>query len=287
MIESAEHVGQSTDTPTSPESSQGFSGNPAPQSELSQQSSAPQITELDKLEKFKYEGREWTPAELKKAILRQQDYTQKMQGFSKERQTFESERKFAENLYADLKHVQNNPALASEFVKVYPQKYHAYLREVLSSTSGTASQQQPQNQNAMNPELIELMSTVNELKGKFTEQEVAKNESFINTTIESLSQKYPDAIQKLVIAEVYDYLQKNPKAQATDAKLWEDTFKSVDAEMKGHWKQRYGEMVKKQTQANAKARDVESGGGTIGQAPQKFKSIRDVTNHAVKQLKDS
>ena len=65
---------------------------------------------------------------------------------------------------------------------------------------------------------------------------------------------------------------------------WENAFKTADLEMKDLIKTKYGDLVKKQTQVNNKSRDVESGGGTLGRAPQKFKSLSDVTNFAVKDL---
>jgi hypothetical protein len=95
-------------------------GNDSPsaqQSEAAPESTPQTVAELDKLEKFKFEGQEYTPQELKNAILRQSDYTRKTQEFSQER-------RFYDNLQADLRSVRSNPALAAEFRRTYPEKFH-------------------------------------------------------------------------------------------------------------------------------------------------------------------
>ena len=54
--------------------------------------------------------------------------------------------------------------------------------------------------------------------------------------------------------------------------------------MKDFVKAKYGNLVKPQTEANNKSRDVDSGGGTIGRAPKKFSNFGDITKHAVRDL---
>lgn len=234
------------------------------------------IYELEKLSKFKYQGQELTPKDLEAMILRQKDYTQKTQALSKERESFQSEQKFYENLYHDLNNVKNNPELANEFIKVYPEKFHSYLKQVLG--------QNDQTQNAQNqkPQFdVDTAARLQKLESFYYEQEVAKNTQEINSTVDKLSQKYPDALPELAISRVYEAYNRG---EQITPEAWEHAFKTADAEMKNLIKTKYGDMVKKQTEVNNKSRDVDSGGGTIGRAPQKFKSLADVTKYAVKDL---
>jgi len=234
------------------------------------------IYELEKLSKFKYQGQELTPKDLEAMILRQKDYTQKTQALSKERESFQSEQKFYENLYHDLNNVKNNPELANEFIKVYPEKFHSYLKQVLG--------QNDQTQNAQNqkPQFdVDTAARLQKLESFYYEQEVAKNTQEINSTVDKLSQKYPDALPELAISRVYEAYNRG---EQITPEAWENAFKTADAEMKNLIKTKYGDMVKKQTEVNNKSRDVDSGGGTIGRAPQKFKSLADVTKYAVKDL---
>ncbi len=249
------------------------------------QDQAPSLTELDKLERFKYQGQEWTPKDLEKAILRQKDYTQKTQQIAEERKQIESlkaEEKFYVNLAADLRLIEKNPNLASEFIKVYPQKFHSYLKQVLQDN------RQAQPSQGQQPSYdVDVMSELQQMRSFIHKQEVEKNTVEINSLVDKYSKTYPDAIPELAIGRVFEaynqLLAQDPNAKLT-AKMWEDTFKTVDQEIKQMVKTKYGDLVKKQTAANSKARDVDSGGGTPGRAPKKFKNLGEVRDFAIQDL---
>jgi hypothetical protein len=264
------------------DTSTSLSGDLAPQ-----ETAAPSITELDKLERFRYQGKEWTPKDLEKAILRQEDYTRKTQTLAEERKAIESarsEQRFYENLYADLNLVKQNPQLAAEFIKVYPQKFHQMLKQVVQETGSTqATQSQGQN-----PYIdVEARSELQQLRSILHEQEVAKSKVEIESQISNLTKKYPDAIPELVIGRVYEaynqQLAQDPNAKLS-AQVWEDTFKAVNDEIKRMVQTKYGDLVKKQTSANAKGKDVGSGGGTPTTAPRKFKKLSDVKDFMIQDL---
>lgn len=253
-----------------------------PTSRMNQEAQEPTIYELEKLSKFKYQGQELTPKDLEAMILRQKDYTQKTQSLSKDRENFTQEQKFYENLYHDLNNVKNNPSLANEFIKIYPEKFHSYLKQVLGANENqTQNPNQPQNQ-AQKPQYdVDLMSRMQKLENFYHEQEVAKNTQEINATISEMSKKYPDALAEMAIGRVYESLNRG---ETVTKETWETAFKTVDQQMKDIVKAKYGDLVKKQTEANNKSRDVDSGGGTVGRAPQKFKNLSEVTNFAVRDF---
>lgn len=236
------------------------------------------IAELDKMEKFRFEGQEYTPKALKDAILRMKDYTQKTQEHSKSVESFKQEKKFYENLWDDIENVRRDRSLATEFLKLYPEQFHSILKRALSGESNQASSQQTQTSPMID---VDTQAKIVKLEKFVHEQEVAKNTNEINSLIEKYSKQFPKSIPKLAIAEVFEAF--NQGSQPTP-ETWEQAFKASQEYRESLLKQDYGELVKKQTQANQKARDVDAGGGTPGRAPKKFGSLREVTEHAANEV---
>lgn len=275
----------------------GESASPDANQEVKSSDQAPQvgeqapvaqaIAELDKMDKFKLDGQEWTLKDLKAAIMRQKDYTQKTQSLAETRKTFDDSKKYYENLAWDLRSLEKNPALIHEFIKVYPADFHKYAEEVLKlgnssqvSTQGQAQQQVQQSQPQVD---VQLLSRVNNLEKFYHEQEVSKNEKAIEHTLEKFSKQYPDAanFREVVLGRAYE---AHMQGVTLNESTWEDIFKQVDQEMSGLLKEKYGNMVQKQKEANAKARDVGAGGGTVTASPKKFKNLGEVTKFAIDEL---
>lgn len=236
------------------------------------------VTELDKLEKFRFEGQEYTPKALKEAILRMKDYTQKTQEHSKSVESFNQERKFYDNLWADLEKVRSGAADPAEFVRVYPEKFHGALKQVLEQINGGSASQQNAQRSQFD---IASESRLQKLEKHFQEQEVAKNQAEINSLIDKYSKQFPKAIPRLAIADVFEAYNSGVKPTA---ETWEQAFKASEEYRKQLTREDYGELQKKQTVANEKGRDVAAGGGTPGRAPKKFGSLREVTEHAADSL---
>jgi hypothetical protein len=240
------------------------------------------LIDLDKAEKFKFEGREWSKEELRKAYLRQEDYSKKTASLAEERKAWkaeqEAEKKFVENLYYDLNAVKNDPRLVAEFLKTYPQKYHGYLKDVLGETREPQGEEKSQKAPQYD---VALMSEVQQLKSYVHQQEVAKNTQQINSYMETFSKKYPEAIPELALATIYE---AHNSGEAVSEEMFERAFKQSSDLMETRFKAKYSDLVKKQTAANKKGQDVDAGGGTPGKAPQKFKSLDEVTKYAVGDL---
>ncbi len=231
------------------------------------------IFDLEKAEKFRFDGQDMTLKELKAMVMRQKDYTQKTQTLAEERKALESQRdsekNFSDNLVIDLENVRKNPALAQEFIRIYPEKYHGYLKQILSSTSG-ASQSQGQSSQPQIP--VELMSQVQRLQTFVHGQEVAKAETEIESNLTKVLGQYKYASRKEVLADAFELHNRGEKLTAD---LWEKLAQDSHNGRKGEFDTYYKDLVKQQTQANSKARDVGPGGSTPGQAPkQKFDAKR-------------
>lgn len=245
----------------------------------------PSIIDLDTMEKFKFGGREWTPKELKSAYMMQSDYSKKTAEIAQER-------KFSENLIHDLRTIRqkmaDNPAIIDEFKRIYPKKYHAYADEMLdllrSTQKPTQQMQQPQSP-SLPPEIQRKIDLLEEKMGTYErntfEAEVAKHASELERTLSTLSQKYPFADEEQVLSRAQALRERG---EELDQKAWDGLFKMVNEKNENFLKQRQSEMIKKQNTANQKAKDVASGGGTPAQAPRKFRTIKEASEAAIKDL---
>lgn len=239
------------------------------------------IAELDKMDKFKLDGQEWTLKDLKAAIMRQKDYTQKTQSLAETRKTFDESKKFYENLPYDLRALEKNPALLNEFLRVYPKEFHKHAQDIFQANNQNEApkqnvQQQPQVD-------VEMMSRLTHLEKFYHEQEVAKNEQVINSMIDKFSQSYPraGAFKEMVLGRAFEAHSQG--VQLNEAE-WENIFKQVNSEVETILKSETKQQQKKQMEANAKAKGVSAGGGTAAQAPKKFKNLGEVTDFAVQSL---
>ncbi len=257
--------------------------------DLSQTSEAPKeqpsLVDLDSMEKFKFGGREWTPKELKSAYMMQSDYSKKTAEIAQER-------KFSDNLIYDLRKIrsemQNNPDIINEFKRIYPKKYHAYADEMtdLLRTSQPAPQRlNSQGTDFLPPEVQRKIDLLEEKMGHYEkntyEAEVAKHAAEIERTISTLSTKYPFADEEQVLARAQVLRERGDEL---DQKAWDGLFKMVNDKNENFLKQRQSDMIKKQTTANNKAKDVPSGGGTPGTAPRKFKNFNEASEAALKDF---
>lgn len=255
----------------------------APQGDLAPNAPAP-LTELEKLEKFKFEGQEYSPQELKKAMLRQQDYTRKTQEFSQER-------RFYDNLRADLRTIRANPALASEFRRIYPQKFHDYLEDVLGN-AGTPSQPQPKTEGSqpqyaqLDPQLV---SRFEKLENTYFEKEVAFIETSLKTQETEFMTKYPMADIENVYSKAQALLTRNGELPADEKvqltqEIWDRIYKADHEKNKSRADAYYKENINKQKQAGLKGRDAGAGGGVPGGAPKTYKSIREASKAFLSDL---
>lgn len=242
------------------------------------------MVELDKLEKFKYKGKEWTSKDLEAAMLRQSDYTKKTQEIAQER-------RFADNLGYDLLSVYRNPSLASQFKQVYPEKYHKILEEFLGGTSTNAQDQASQqtqqaNQYAtLDPSLVKefnsLKGIVQELQSGWQKTEAEKTEAQLTSLFQDMEKKYPGADQRTVLATGQALSADGHKLTAEN---WERIFKQEHDRFESMFKARREKEVKEQLEANKKGRDVGASGGIPGQAPRKISGFKEATEAALAAL---
>lgn len=237
--------------------------------------------DLERIERFMFQGKEYTPKELGTLLAREQEqtkaFTQKMQALAEERKAFESSRtanqKYDDALGIDLQKVRENPNLAQEFIRTYPESYHRHLRAVLGSTSN--SQEQTGSSSPQIP--VELMSEVQQLRTYVQAQEVAKVEATIEKDLARVMTEFKHANRKEVLADVWEFhnsLASDPvtgKKPPVPPEIWAKAAEASHND-RVEWAKNYQrDLQQQQKQANLKARDVGSGGGTPGSGgPKKF-----------------
>lgn len=232
-----------------------------------------ELTDLDKLERFRFEGREWTRKDLRNAYLRHEDYTRKTQELAETR-------KYADNFAIDFKTVQKDPSRFEEFAKLYPREYVERVRDILGEKLQSQRQENPQSTSPQNNPVYErrIEALESQLKGRVQQeqqQEIEKIQSWLNNTFESLSKKYPDARMKEVNADAEVLANQGTKITAD---VLEKLFKASDSEIRGAWQKRQQDTVKKQINVGSAARDVGPGGGVPSEGPKNFKTIKEATN---------
>lgn len=248
----------------------------APQTQVSgseQLQDSPSITELDKLEKFRFNGMELTPKELSQQMLRYSDYTRKTQEIAEER-------KYYENLHYDLDAVKTNPSLANKFREVYPEKYHRYLNYV-TSESREQAKGQSQAQTQLPPEITSRFEKIDKFEQYLREQEVKAAEAELESTLQPLAKKYPMADEEAALARAQSLVSQGVEL---NQQTWDKIFKGLHDKSEALWKSHQSAQVQKQKEAGRKAADVGSGGGIPGAKPQLPRTIKEATKMALESV---
>lgn len=253
-----------------------------------------EITELEKLERFKFKGEEWTPKKAEQAFMRQQDYTKKAQELAEQRKEYDAElkhREYRSNLKADINHVLKNPSLADEFKKIYPEEYHYALELALGKNQQQVEQKQEQS---LPPEVLEKLKkldehdqTLNEFKAKAYETEKQAVDARLEANESKFTQKYP--YSKYALERVYGALEtyavnnKITNIKDIPDSVFEHMYKTAHDQMLKNAEEINQARVKKQMDAHKDAQDIGKGGGIPGEAPKKIR-LRDVADSVINDL---
>lgn len=268
---------------SAPNSGADIVGDAAPKdldiSRTAEKSEAPKdYLDLDKLERFRFAGREWSPKELRNAHLRHEDYTRKTQ------ETAEA-RKYADNFAHDIRAVIENPHRISEFRQVYPKSYVEAAQRILERMQGSGQTPQHSDPAKPNDPMMQKLSSLEEkfsaLEAEKFKGEVEQTEAWLNSQFETLTKKYPYANSEVVTARA-----EVASRQGTEItkEVLDKLFKASDNEIKAQWEKRYKEKVQEQIKAGSKAKDTGTGGGIPGGAPKGFKTIKEATNQFIQDF---
>jgi hypothetical protein len=225
------------------------------------------LKDLVKDGKFKFEDREFTLDELKKNLLRQSDYTKKMQEIAATKKEFEAQKqeaKYWDNLQHDLSMVKQYPNLVSKFKETYPAKFHSFVAEFEeqpSEQSGISKSQILQEVQAL------ISKEINPLRESVTEREKAATIAQWQAWDTQNKSKYSLAQPEQVEAVLSQALANGTPATA---ELWEQAYKLSHEKMDALKKQWLSENIQQTKTINNKAKDTKAGGSIPGQVPQRF-----------------
>lgn len=258
--------------------------SPAPETAPVQESATPEmqaILDLSKAEKFKFDGKEYTAKDLqnwRKSGLRQDDYTKKTQELAQQRSTLEKtlqseyESKYepykkysGQNLYADLMKVKQNPALASEFVKIYPKEYHGAL-EMMGIEVGN------RQQSAIDPETQSKIDQFLQLGSRLEQRELQTMTAEIDAHFSTLTKKYPLVDDEMATVRLESLANRKGTLTSDD---YDSVFKELNSKTEQKFKAQYSALVSEQKNKNNQGKDVPAGGGLPGQAPKQIKTFEE------------
>ncbi len=237
------------------------------------------VADLDKLEKFMFEGKEWTKDDLRRSILMQQDYTRKTQEVANERKSIEQERKYTENVPYDLEKLARDPNLIDQFKRVYPKSYHAAADKLLASLGISPKASAQKTGESAIPE--EWRAELDQVKSMVRTYETEKYETQLNATFNTLKAKYPKAREDVIIFKARAELDAGNPPLTDDQ--FEKLFKDEHESSKKAFDDYHLSMIKEQKAANKKGRDVPNGGETPTSPPKRL-TMKEATEAAIRDL---
>lgn len=239
----------------------------------------PQVTDLDSLERFRFQGRELSKDDLQKLLSGESD------------QPKSDKPDYDRAFRYDFSAVLEDPKLLAKFREIYPPEYVQIVERALSAqgkpvSQATSGQANPEKQ--ADPRIDEMWQAVQEWKNVQKEQRVESLKTALDSSFEKLSKKYPDADPEVINSRLIAMRQMGTELKNKDGKLREDViedlFKRDNAARAKAREEWWSKKVEAQKSANSRARDVGQGGSASSPAPQKARSIKEATAAALASL---
>jgi hypothetical protein len=236
------------------------------------------LTDLDKLERFRFAGKEWTPKELAASQMLQSDYTRKTKEVAENR-------KYVDNFAADLQTVLRTPSEWAKFQRIYPEEYVKAARHIIDSRRASTPEQgaAPKPVDPQEQRLARLEGMLNRHGETLTSwekaqqaAEVQKTEAWLDNQFESCARKYPlmQSTYAQTTARSYIEAAHLSGTEITD-KVIDRVFKTVNDEITAAWEKHYKGKVESQLKAGSKARDVGAGGAIPSAPPKTAKNFKE------------
>ncbi len=266
-----------TDAPAAPE---GSPAGASPSGETSSnESKSPQtiqeILDLDKVDRFRFAGREWKNKDFQSAYLMREDYSKKTTELAEAR-------KYVDNFAADLRVVQQDPSRMEEFKRLYPHEYVALAQQYLENGKSPATPTgNTQPTPPTDPKVAEMHEKFSKWEQSTKEAELKSIQSWLDNQYATLSKKYPFANSEIVDSRAEVAARKG--TQITEQVL-DKLFKANNQEIEAKWAEHYKGKVNKQIDVGKQARDMGPGGGTPSAAPVRPRTIKEATEQALQDI---
>lgn len=253
------------------------------------------LLDLDKHERVRFKGREYSVQELRDSFLRHEDYTRKVQQSNEVT-------KYARAFENDLEALLEDPSRLGEFKQAYAKAPKSYIRaaerlvEKLSYQGATPQAETQPGHNApvkLDPEsqrkLDRLLDFQNSLEERVNEARVAQDSAQIETWFDEYSKKYPSADVRWVnfeAAQKAEQFEANGKSLSKEdtKSLIEKCFKDDHDAREKQFNERVRSLNQKQKAVARKGQDMGSGGGVPSSPSQKPKTFKEATALMEKDL---
>lgn len=247
------------------------------------QEAAAQITDLDGLSSFTFQGKTYTPDQLNEVF----------QGHSKYGETSKyvnEDKNYWDNVFVDIDKVVSNPSLIDQFKKTYPERFHSILDRQLKVAQGQSSP----NQNQSNPQgqnqgqdvksLVEqlLSERLKPIEQESYQAKVKAATAEIDATLPPLLNKYKLADEDKVLFRVEQLIQKGVKMTPG---VWERVVREDHEQYQKRSDSFYKDQLKAQTDKAKQGQDTGSGGSVPGQSPNKPKTFADAEKAMIAHLR--
>lgn len=248
------------------------------------------LLDLDKHERVRFKGREYSVQELRDSFLRHEDYTRKVQQSNEVA-------KYARGFEEDLQTLIENPARLGEFKKIYPKAYVRAAEKVLENlaTKGAATSQashpetQPSQRAALDPEIQRQIEEFSEFKqnfeSKLAEANVQRDQETLNGWFTEFANKFPEADQEVVNTRAYfQSVQKESEGKSLTKADVEKLFKADHEAREARFTERVRSLNTKQKAVARKSQDMGGGGGVPASPSQKPKTFKEANALMEKDL---
>lgn len=242
----------------------------------------PEMVELDKLERFRFQGRDMTPKELRDQIMMRDAFTRNSQQVAEAR-------KYADNFAADLAVVIENPERLEEMRRLYPPDYIKAAERALAREKQRSEGHSEQAEYALPEEVTRRLEKLDELtqwKATVDERVQQANEARSDQELESwftnCAKKFESAdmdvvnVKALALAE-----QLEAQGKKFSEKDLEKLFKADHDFREKKFEERYSQRFKTQKAAATKATDMGAGGGVPSTPALKPRTMKEATAQAL------
>lgn len=230
----------------------------------------PQITSLDSLSEFEFQGERLTPDRL-------QEVFRGYKSASEHRAQSQAEERYWANLDTDIESVLANPQLADKFKSIYPEKFHRVLDRVLGRAQG---QEQRATQAPQVPK--EFLSKISHLESALNQMAVDSANAKLDAILPKLYDKYPLANEDGVLARAEAFIQQGGKM--TDA-VWERIAKESHEAVSKKADAFYKKQLQTQIDKGQQGKDAPSGGQIPGKSPAKISTFAEAEKAMIAHLK--
>lgn len=250
------------------------------------------LLDLDKHERVRFKGREYSVQELRDSFLRHEDYTRKVQ------QTQEVA-KYARAFEEDLDVLRQDPSRLGEFKQAYAKAPKSYIRaaeklveSLTAKGAGTSQAYQPETPSqkaALDPEIQRQLEDLIDFKQNFetrlTEANIKRDEETLNGWFDEFKNKFPEADAEVVNHRAYmQAIQRESEGKTLTKADVEKLFKADHDAREARFTERVRALNTKQKAVAKKGQDVGAGGGVPASPSHKPKTFKEATALMEKDL---